>query len=140
METTHQNINFQLGLLHFVHLLVTVDGQVNDREREAIHAIKRDEEIPGTIFHRFVREITGKTEQQVFLKGLEMLNRCSEEERLCAFVHLYRLAKADDQLDMKEIKLLLYSLRETRIEFEDVVLSAQMALAQEQARNQRWVA
>jgi uncharacterized tellurite resistance protein B-like protein len=140
METNSQNVNFQLGLLHFVHLLVTVDGKINEQEREAIHSIKRDEEIPGTIFHRFVREITGKTEREVFLNGLDMLNQCSEEERLCAFVHLYRLAKADDHLDMKEVKLLLYSLRETKIEFDDVVLSAQLAIAQEQTRNQKWVA
>ena len=140
MNSQKQNKDFQLGLLHFVHLLVTVDGQINDQEKRAIHSIKRDEGIPPGVFHRFVREITGKTEQEVFLNGVDMLNQCSEEERLCAFVHLYRLAKADDHLDMKEVKLLLYSLKQTKIEFEDVVLSAQLAMAQEQARNQKWVA
>jgi hypothetical protein len=140
MNTQNQNMDFQLGLLHFVHLLVTVDGQINDQEKAAIHAIKKEEEIPATTFHRFVRDITGKTEREVFFDGLELINRCSEEEKLNVFVHLYRLAHADAHLDVKEIKLLLFSLKETNIEFNDVVLTAQLAIAQEQARNQKWVA
>jgi uncharacterized tellurite resistance protein B-like protein len=140
MDYYKQNMDFQLGLLHFVHLLVTVDGHINDHEKEAIHSIKREEAIPGKVFHRFVRQITGKTEREVFMDGLNMLNRCNEEERLCAFVHLYRLAQADAHLDVKEVKLLLYSLKETNIEFDDVVLTAQLAIAQEQARIQKWVA
>ena len=40
-----QSENFQLGLLHMVHLLVTVDGHIDDRERAAILAIKKEENI-----------------------------------------------------------------------------------------------
>ncbi len=140
MSSLKQNMDFQLGLLHFAHLLVTVDGQINDQEKEAIHSIKREEKIPGSVFHNFVLEITGKTEREVFFDGLDMLNRCNEEEKLCVFVHLYRLAQADAHLDVKEVKLLLYSLKQTKIEFNDVMLTAQLAIAQEQARNQKWVA
>ncbi len=140
MNAINQPMDFQLGLLHFVHLLVAVDGHINDHEKDAIHSIKREEEIPGSVFHRFVREITGKTEREVFMEGLNLLNRCNEEEKLCAFVHLYRLAQADAHLDVKEVKLLLYSLDQTNIEFEDVVLAAQLATAQKQARNQKLVA
>jgi hypothetical protein len=140
MNALNQNPDFQLGLLHFVHLLVTVDGQVNDLEKEAIHVIKKEEEIPTPVFQQFVRDITGKTEREVFMDGLTLLSRCNEEEKLCVFVHLYRLAKADHHLDMKEVKLLLYSIKQTKIEFEDVMLTAQMAIAQDQSKNQKWVA
>jgi hypothetical protein len=51
MDYNRRNVDFQLGLLHFVHLLVTVDGKIDDREREAIHSIKGEEEIPGSVFH-----------------------------------------------------------------------------------------
>ena len=40
-----QSENFQLGLLDMVHLLVTVDGHIDDRERAAILAIKKEENI-----------------------------------------------------------------------------------------------
>jgi uncharacterized tellurite resistance protein B-like protein len=140
MNPPKQSTDFQLGLLHFVHLLVTVDGQVNDQEKEAIHIIKEEEEIPVPVFQQFVRDITGKTERQVFMDGLSLLTKCTEEEKLCVFVHLYRLAKADHHLDVKEVKLMLYSIRQTKIEFEDVVLSAQLAIAQDQTKNQKRVA
>jgi uncharacterized tellurite resistance protein B-like protein len=140
MDYNRRNVDFQLGLLHFVHLLVTVDGKIDDREREAIHSIKGEEEIPGSVFHHFVRSITGKTEHEVYREGMRLLSQCNDEEKLSAFVHLYRLAQADEHLDVKEVKLLLYSIKETNIEFNDVVLTAQLALAQEQVRKQKRVA
>lgn len=140
MKASNQNTDYQLGLLHFVHLLVTVDGKIDDREREAIHSIRNEEEIPGSVFHQFVRTITGKTEQEVYWEGMRLLCQCTDEEKLSAFVHLYRLAQADEHLDVKEVKLLLYSVKQTNIEFNDVVLTAQLALAQDHLRKQKWVA
>jgi uncharacterized tellurite resistance protein B-like protein len=136
MNYHNQNMDFQLGLLHFVHLLVTVDGHIDDRERETIYSIKREESISGKLFRFFMESVNAKTEREVFAEGIDHLNRCNEDERLCAFVHLYQLAQADEHLDVKEIKLLLYSLDQTKIEFDDVVLAAQLAMAQKQARNQ----
>lgn len=140
MNYNRRKIDFQLGLLHFVHLLVTVDGKIDDREREAIHLIKNEEEIPGRVFQHFVRTITGKKEHEVYLEGMRLLSQCNDEERLSVFVHLYRLAQADEHLDVKEVKLLLYAIKQTKIEFNDVVLTAQLALAQDQVRNKKWVA
>ena len=140
MDYNRQNVDFQLGLLHFVHLLVTVDGKIDDREREAIHSIKAEVEISGNVFHQFVRSIHGKTEYEVYQEGMRLLSQCSDEEKLSAFVHLYRLAQADEHLDVKEVKLLLYSMKQTNIEFNDIVLAAQLAMAQEQVRNQKWIA
>ncbi|HEU5292704.1 MAG TPA: hypothetical protein VFU05_18775 [Cyclobacteriaceae bacterium] len=137
MNYQKQNMDFQLGLLHFVHLLVTVDGHIDDRERQTIQSIKREESISGKLFQFFMDSVNTKSEREVFAEGIDRLNRCNEEERLCAFVHLYQLAQADEHLDVKEIKLLLYSLDQTKIEFDDVVLAAQLAIAQKQARNQK---
>jgi uncharacterized tellurite resistance protein B-like protein len=124
-----QNIDFQLGLLHFVHLLVTVDGHIDRREEEAIDKIKSEENIPAGVLQFFTRNILQRGEREIYQEGLERLNRCSEEERLCAFVHLYRLAKADQKMDVKEVRLLLYSIKQTSIEFDDVVLTAHLAQA-----------
>ena len=135
MNHHKQNMDFQLGLLHFVHLLVTVDGHIDDRERETIYSIKKEESISSKMFRFFMDTVVTKTEREVYAEGIDYLNRCNEEERLCAFVHLYQLAQADEHLDVKEIKLLLYSLDQTKIEFDDVVLAAQLAMAQKQTRN-----
>ncbi len=120
------NINFQLGLLHFVHLLVTVDGHIDDRERAAIGLIRKEEKIADDVFLDFQNSVTSHTEQEIYSRGVELLNSCTEEERLTAFVHLYRLAEADTSITNKEIRFLLYGLKITNISFEDVVLSAGM--------------
>lgn len=127
LEAMQGNINFQLGLLHFVHLLVTVDGHIDDRERAAIAQIKKEERIPDAVYVDFQASITTHTEQEIYSKGVEYLNSCTEEERLTAFVHLYRLAEADTSITNKEVKFLLYGLKVTNISFEDVVLSASMS-------------
>jgi uncharacterized tellurite resistance protein B-like protein len=124
-----QKTNFQLGLLYFAHLLVMTDGEVDHREKEAIRKIKLQENIPDWIFDDFQENVVSQTEQQIFKRGVDLLNRCSEEEKLKAFVHLYRLTEADDSVHRKEVRFLLYSLKATHVAFEDVELSAKLEKA-----------
>ncbi len=119
--------NFKLGLLHFVHLLVTVDGHIDDRERAAILEIKEEEQIPDKMFHDFEAKSSTANEQQIYFDGNELLSACTDDERLAAFVHLYKLAEADSSISNKEVRFLLYGLKATKLTFEDVVLSAGMA-------------
>ena len=49
MSFTHQTLNYQLGLLHFVHLLVMVDGVIDERERKAVQAILSEEQVPERV-------------------------------------------------------------------------------------------
>jgi uncharacterized tellurite resistance protein B-like protein len=121
------NSNYHLGLLHFVHLLVNVDGRIDDREREAILGIKEEEQIPDRVFDEFQIKLQAASEQRIYAEGIYYLTECSEEERLAAFVHLYKLAEADSSISNKEVRFLLYGLKATNISFEDVVLSAGMA-------------
>jgi uncharacterized tellurite resistance protein B-like protein len=120
------SINFQLGLLHFVHLLANVDGVVDDRERKAMWSIKDEEKIADSVFNDFEKKIQTEKAQTIYQEGVSLLNSCTEEERLCAFVHLYRLAKADQNIHIREVRLLLYGIKEAKIEFDDVMLSANM--------------
>jgi len=124
-----QSLNYQLGLLHFAHLLVTVDGFVDEREKKAMHDLQLEEQISEPVYLEFEKTITPKSEREVFQQGVTLLNQCSEQEKLCALVHLYRMAEADNLVHVKEVRLLLYSLKATNVEFEDVVLSARMVKA-----------
>lgn len=127
--TSAFNITYQLGLLHFVHLLVMADGDIDTREKAAIRKIKLEEKIPDWVFDDFEESIPHKTGQQIYDEGVELLNRCNEEEKLCAFVQLYRLSEADECIHEKEVKFLLYSLKDTNVEYADVVLGARMSKA-----------
>jgi uncharacterized tellurite resistance protein B-like protein len=129
MRAVQQNLNYQLGLLHFAHLLVTVDGFIDEREKKAMSDLRAEEEIPEPVLHEFEKTVIPKSEKEVFQQGVTLLNQCTEQEKLCALVHLYRMAEADNQMHIKEVRLLLYSLKATHVEFEDVVLTARMVKA-----------
>lgn len=123
----NQNNNFQLGLLHLVHLIVNVDGHIDDREREAMKKIREEETIPETLYQEFEQKATKATEESIYEDGIAYLSKCSDEERLVVFVHLYKLAEADATITSKEIRFLFYGLKETKLSFEDVVMSAGMS-------------
>lgn len=126
---SNQNQNYQLGLLHFAHLLVTVDGFIDDREKDAISSLLKEEKIPEHVYTEFQKSVASRSERDVYERGVKLLTACSDEEKLSALVHLYRLSEIDNNVHVKEVRLLLYSLKATNVEFEDVILSAKMLKA-----------
>lgn len=116
--------NFQLGLLYLVHLLIGSDGEVSDVEQNALRLIKEKEEIPDELFKVFNQQLSSKKEREIYQQGIDLLNSCSENEKLNAFVHLYKLSEVDGNVHVKEVRLLLYSIKMTGIEFNDVVEKA----------------
>ncbi|GHM99770.1 hypothetical protein WSM22_12600 [Cytophagales bacterium WSM2-2] len=125
----NQNQSYQMGLLHFAHLLVTVDGFIDEREKNAVNSLLKEEQIPDTTYQEFQKSVKTKSEREVYENGIKLLSNCTEEEKLSALVHLYRLSEIDDNIHVKEVRLLLYSLKATNVDFEDVILSANMLKA-----------
>jgi len=122
-----ENLNYQLGLLHLINLLINVDGKIDETERQAIINIRNEENINDALYNEFETSLTNLTEQEIYAKAIEHLTACSDEERLAAFVHLYKLAQADSSISNKEVRFLLYGLKLNNLSFEDVVLSAGMS-------------
>jgi uncharacterized tellurite resistance protein B-like protein len=123
----HTKSDYQLGLLNLVHLLISADGVIDEQEKDALQNIMTEENIDEEVIRDFETTASKRKEQDIYNEGINLLSRCSEEEKLCALVHLYRLAEADNFIHIKELKMLMYALKMTRIEFEDVVLSANLA-------------
>jgi uncharacterized tellurite resistance protein B-like protein len=128
----NQNVSFQMGLLHFVHLLMTSNGQIDERERLAMKKIIEEENIPDLIFDDFQDNVIHKTEKQVYEDGVDLLGHCTDQEKLCAIVHLFRLSEADPNIHEKEVRLLFYSLKGTHADFEEVELTARLVKAANQ--------
>ncbi|MEO7991234.1 MAG: hypothetical protein ABI663_16915 [Chryseolinea sp.] len=118
--------NYQLGLLHFVHMLINTDGRIDDREMEIILKIKKEENIEDRVFLEFSRSIATAKDQDIFNRGLNLLNSCTEDEKLCAFVYMFQLAEADASISMKEVRLLMYALKVTNVDFNDVAISTDL--------------
>lgn len=116
--------NYHLGLLYLVHLLVSSDGIVDDNELAALQRIKARERIPDNLFHQFEQDIRNKKEREIYEQGIQFLNQCSDEEKLRAFVIVYKMSEVDGRVHVKEVRLLLYSIKVSGIEFDHVVKEA----------------
>lgn len=118
------NKNYQFGLMYLVHLLINADGVIDERERSALQKVKKIESIPDDVYAEFEAEVSVKKEKEIYQRGIEMINECSDEEKLNAFVHLYKMSEADGRVHVKEVRLLLYSIKQAGIEFDHVVQRA----------------
>jgi len=113
--------SYHLGLLYMIHLLISSDGKVTSDEEQALNGIKDKEGISDDVFSEFRKNVDGKKEREIYQAGIDTLNQCTDQQKLDAFAHLYRLSEADGNVHVKEVRLLLYSIRMTGIEFNDVV-------------------
>jgi hypothetical protein len=113
--------NYQLGLLYFIHLLISADGVADWYELDALSKIKIKENIPDATFREFDETIRSKSEREIYQNGLDHLASCSDSEKLKVFATLYRLSEVDGRVHTKEIRLLLYSVKIAGVEFNDVV-------------------
>jgi uncharacterized tellurite resistance protein B-like protein len=116
--------NYQLGLLNLVHLLMNADGVIDDNEKQALVRLKKFEDIPDALFQEFENGIATKKHREIYELGIDFINQCSDEEKLKAFVHLYKMTEVDGHIHVKEVRLLLYSIKMAHIEFSDVIALA----------------
>lgn len=116
-----QNKNYHLGVLYLMRLLINADGVVETSENDTLNKVKKHENIPQETLIEFEKGVLTKKEKQVYQTGIDYLNQCTDEEKLNAFVHLYKMSEADGSVHVKEVRLLLYSIRMAKVEFNDVV-------------------
>ncbi len=116
--------NAQLGLLYITHLLISSDGIIDEKEYRALAKIKKQEGITDSLFKEFEEIIKEKSERDIYTEGIELLNNCTNEEKLNAFVHLYKMSEVDGRVHVKEVRFLLYTIKSSGIEFNDVVVRA----------------
>jgi uncharacterized tellurite resistance protein B-like protein len=115
------NKDYQLGLLYLVKLLIDADGIADEKELKALRVIQEREGISDEIFQEFEGALQILKEREVYDTGISLINTCSDSDKLKIFGTLYRLSEADGRVHIKEIKLLLYSIKTAGVEFDDVV-------------------
>jgi uncharacterized tellurite resistance protein B-like protein len=121
------NKDYQLGLLCLTHLLISADGVVDKNEVDALEIIKIKEKITEPVYSEFQKIIAEKKEREIYQLGIDLINRCADDEKLKVFVMLYKLSEVDGRVHVKEIRLLLFSIKLTGIEFNDLVNRAMAA-------------
>lgn len=118
------NNPYQLGLLCLTHLLISADGTIDETEIDAIGLIRQKEKISDATFSEFKALISGRKDREIFLVSIDLLNSCTTDEKLRAFVLLYKLSEVDGRVHVGEVRLLLYSIQLADIDFDMVVDNA----------------
>ena len=115
---------YPFGLLSLTHLLIGADGTIDSHELNAMEIIRKRENISDDFFNRFQEYLKDRSERDIFHDGINAINKCTPEEKLKVLVILYKLSEVDGRVHVKEIRLLLYSIKMAGIEFQDVVNKA----------------
>ena len=113
--------NYHLGLLYFTKLLIDADGVADEKELAALHVLKEKENISNELYQQFENSLHDLNERSIYERGIALVNQCTREEKLEVFSTLYCLSEVDGRVHVKEIKLLLYSIKSAEVEFDDVV-------------------
>jgi uncharacterized tellurite resistance protein B-like protein len=116
--------DYHLGLLYLVHLLIGIDGIVDENEQRQLLKIRDAEGVAADVFEEFENQVNQMKNRDIYQLGLDYINKCSDEKKLDAFVHLYKMSEADGTVHVKEVRLLLYSIKQASIEFGDVIARA----------------
>ena len=116
--------SFQLGMLYLIHSLINADGTVNEDEERALLQIREKEKISSDVFNEFLEDVKTKSPKTIYQEGMDLINECDDKGKLNALAHMYKLTEIDGSVHVKEVRLLLYSIKVTAIEFTDVVAAA----------------
>lgn len=117
--TTHDN--YAQALLHLTYLLIWSDSEISGDEIYYLDKIKESEGISNAVFDHFNNSVIGKTGREIYQSGIKMINDCSLELKIRAFVKLFQLANADGVFHVKEVRLLLYATKLADLDFESIM-------------------
>jgi hypothetical protein len=113
--------SYSQALLHLTYLLIWSDREISGDEIHYLDKIKESEGISDTVFNQFNESIIGKTGREIYQTGIKMINACSPEHKIKAFVKLFQLANADGVFHVKEVRLLLYAAKLADLDFEYIM-------------------
>jgi uncharacterized tellurite resistance protein B-like protein len=120
------NRDYQLSLLLLTYLLISADGEMHEEELLSLEKLAEKENIPADVLSEFKSNTITLREKDVYDKGIDLLLKCSMEEKLRVFILLYKLSEADGRIHAKEVRLLLYSTRLAGVDFDNVVEKAKL--------------
>ena len=113
--------NYKLGLLNLLYLLINSDDEISDTELNYLEEVRDHEHIDDELFQAFRTSLNNKAEQDIFQDGIDLINQCSHQLKMRAFIILYRTAQADGSVHPKEVRLLLYSSKLSKMDIAEVI-------------------
>jgi len=115
---------YQIGLLYLSHILISADGIIHEEEQKALLKIKDEEKISQSIFDAFQRDVKTKKLNEIYQRGIDLVLDCTPAQKKKIFTYLFKLAMADGNIHVKEVRLLLYSAKMTEAELAEALAEA----------------
>ena len=109
------------SLLYLTHGVIRSDGLVHIEESMALNNLCQNEKISFEERDKFLAEIEGTDSNHIFLTGLDALKKCSFEEQGKVLGWIYRLVEADNSIDVREARFLLYAINASQYTIEDII-------------------
>ncbi len=109
---SNSKIVYKLGLLHFIYLVMKMDGEIDFREVKYFEEILKDEEISEELLMDFKDLINKLDEQAIFDRGIKLISLCSKTERTSAFSILSKMTEADAKIEEIEVRFLANAYNE----------------------------
>lgn len=113
--------HYQNSILLLSFLLMNADGVLEDSETEAIGQICKHENIQRDTWGKFLNDVKGYTERQVYEMGIDEVSLLPDADKIKVFAWLHRISEADGNVHVKEVRFLLYSIKKAGIEFKEVL-------------------
>lgn len=124
----NNTVSYSTGLLALTTVLINSDGEISVKELDYIEKLRTSEGISDALFDQIRQAILGKTEREVYQIGIDALKACNDENKTRAFARMYRMAQADGVIHVKEVRLLLYAVKSTNVDINEVVKTAETRL------------
>ncbi|MCG8307868.1 MAG: TerB family tellurite resistance protein [Cytophagales bacterium] len=115
MTLTKNKTHFVGGLVALYHLLITADGQVDERELKMGEAMKKHEDIDDWEFDSHLNRISELGKERVIEDCVYSLKQCDYDMKVRCIAWMSLIANADGFMAPEEWKL-IYNIYHTELE------------------------
>ncbi len=108
MTLTENKTHYFGGLVALYHLLITADGQVDDREIRMGEMMRKHEKIEDWEFNYFLKKFAEQEKEQIVEECIISLKKCDYEWRVRCIAWMSLIANSDGFMAPEEWKLIYY--------------------------------
>ena len=113
--------SFGTSLLYLTFSVALADGVRMRAEEKAINRILEHENISESMYQKFIADSEKLSVDEMHQIGIEAIKKCQPTDRLRAYGWIYKIMEVDGRVDVREAKFLLYALKDSDIELDEVI-------------------
>lgn len=113
--------SFGTSVLYLTFSVALADGVRVHAEEQVINMILQHEDISEAVYQKFLKDSDQLSVEEMRQIGIEAIKDSEENDKLRVYGWVYKVIEVDGMVDIREAKFLLYALRDSNIELDDVI-------------------